>query len=126
MSAPAGVFSEPAAKRVKLEDGGFAAVKPEEDDMVSIEMEPEMAEGGPDEAAAGKHSVFDPLISVTIAPLQSEAAGLRCTSLGLSGQSVLSLCVCLRVCVVCVSQGVCVLKCVVCAGAESDEEWEDI
>ena len=56
-TASAGVFGEPAAKRVKLEDGGFAAVKPEEDDMVSIEMEHAKAEDAPGEAAPGKHAV---------------------------------------------------------------------
>lgn len=42
---------------MKLEDGGFAAVKPEDDEMVSVEMEHTKAEGAPEEAAPGKHAV---------------------------------------------------------------------
>ena len=57
MHCSSGVVSQPAAKRVKLEDGGFAAVKPEDDDMVSIEMEHAKAEDPPEEAAPGKRAV---------------------------------------------------------------------
>ncbi len=42
---------------MKLEDGGFAAVKPEDDEMVSVEKEHTKAEGAPEEAAPGKHAV---------------------------------------------------------------------
>ena len=42
---------------MKLEDGGFTAVKPEDNEMVSVEMEHAKAEGAPEEAAPGKHAV---------------------------------------------------------------------